>query len=247
MTEGYFGNDTVILLLMVLFGIPIDISNWPTDIGVMIILVGGINKVELTNPYAFFVTGMGIKDMKDALAQITLWGFLIDWDLSTGGLEVNDQRKKLLWEDPNAKLVMHNPKITFSDPRSSIPQIRDAPMVTENDALALRATGSQDNTQYQNENQVVIVYDVREFLHDELVKTSKGRESVTGKNSVKTVVQMTTADICKACKAARDELNPKTRRESQPKKIVKYTRGYGNPTGTHFTIVARLVKKGSLK
>ena len=256
MEEGYFGPDTVILLLMVLFCIPIDISNWPTNIDARVILVDGINKLELTNPYGFFVIGMGIaapsssthSDLTYAFILLALWGFKIDWDLSTGGREVNHQRKSRLLKDPNAVLVISNEQITFSDPRSPIPQIRDAPMVTEDDALAVRVTGSQVNTEHQKENKDVFVYDIREYHNNKLVKTSKGRECVIGKNkSVKAVVQMKNDKVCSACKAARDELNPKTRRVSQPKKIVKTVLGSGKPSGTHYTIVARLVKKGTLK
>ena len=90
------------------------------------------------------------------------------------------------------------------------------------------------------------MYDVEKVVNDKVVKVSKGRATVSSKNSVTDVVTGKDKYIQNACRAARNELHPKTCRQSQPKKIVQYTQGK-KPTGTHYTIVARLVKKGSLK
>ena len=245
--EGFFGNDTVILLNMVLFNIPIDITNWPTNISARVILVDGINKLELTNLYGFFVTGMGIEsppsspnsDLSYAIILLTLWGFKIDWNLTTGGLEVSPNKKGQMLAKANAVIVMDNDQFQWSDPRSPEPQIRDAPMVTEEVALDLRQTGTQDNTENREETKEVIVYDVEKVVNGKVVKVSKDRATVKGRNksskSVKDVVTVATKEIQDVCRAARSELHPKTCRQSQPHRVTPKSE-----EDTHYNIVARL-------
>ena len=242
MEEGFFGNDTVILLNMVLFNIPIDITNWPTNISARVILVDGINKLELTNPFEFFVTGMGIEspsssnnsDLSYAIILLTLWGFKIDWNLTTGGLEVSPNKKGQMLAKANAVIVMDNDQFQWSDPRSPEPQIRNAPMVTEKVASDLRQTGSQDNTENREETKEVIVYDVEKVVNDKVVKVSKGRATVKGNKSVKDVVTAKEKAIQDACRAARSELHPKTCRRSQPQRVTPKME-----KDTHYNIVAR--------
>ena len=132
-----------------------DITHVNSNISVEVVRVDDVNYYAITNPYGFFVTGMGVfdpessdysNDLNYALKELTMWGWCIEPSLTTAWNEADKCKKIELLSKPTAVLVIgKNPQVSISDPRSSDPMIRVGKFMDSAAVMAIKKVGSQGN------------------------------------------------------------------------------------------------------
>ena len=178
--------------------------------------------------------------MGNFLHRMSIGGFHIFAELTTGGNEVVLQRRNVMRNADTAVVAFyHNhPQFSISDPNSDDPAIRDATPMNYEQVMAIQSSRQTANVVTAN----VIVYDVVETSFDgnEVLSSHQNIPTVKqGSRSVKKIIGGNLTIIGDKCREARDAIRDEDN-ESPPIELLR-PENCRNLVAKRFTIVAKLV------